>query len=197
VNKSALEFALALAACLAATLAQAQAYRCSNGATVYYSDRPCGGPPPTKLGAYGGSRSTAQPSYAPQQPRAGKMQDHVKYLSPACADISEAIRTAPARGLRGDVVSQLHEEYRDKCLIEDQDARRQQQQDDQQAHRQKLAQRDSAANERNQSQQRAEQCTGMRDVIALKRSRESRLNETEVAALRSLESTYNARCIAR
>lgn len=197
VNKLALEVVVAVAACLAATLAQAQAHRCSNGAAVYYSDRPCSGPPPTRLNAYGGSRATAQPPYAPQLPRAGKVQDHVKYLSPACADISEAIRTAPARGVRGDVVSQLHEEYRDKCSIEDQDARRQQHQDDQQAQRQKLAQRDNAANERQQAQQRADQCNGMREVIALKRSRESRLNETEVAALRSLESTFNARCIAR
>jgi hypothetical protein len=37
----------------------------------------------------------------------------------------------------------------------------------------------------------------MRDVIALKRSRERQLNETEVAALRSLESTYNSRCLSR
>ena len=121
----------------------------------------------------------------------------MKYLSPACADISEAIRTAPARGVRGDVVARLHEEYRDKCSFEDQDARRQQRQDARQERRaRRLAQRDSAADERAQAQQRADQCNGMRDVIALKRSRESQLNETEVAALRSLENTYNSRCIA-
>jgi hypothetical protein len=63
--------------------------------------------------------------------------------------------------------------------------------------RQKLAQRDSAANERAQAQQRTDQCAGMRDVIALKRSRERQLNDTEVVALRSLESTYNTRCLSR
>ena len=124
-------------------------------------------------------------------------QGHVKYLSPACADISEAIRTAPARGVRGDVVTGLHEEYREKCSLEDQDARRQLRQDEQMQQSEKVAQRDSIANERAQAQQRADQCAGMRDVIALKRSREKQLNETEVAALRSLEGNYNSRCLSR
>lgn len=187
----------ALALLLAGAGAQAQSYRCSNGASIYYSDRPCPSAPAGKLGAYGDTRSAPPAGYSPQLPRAGKAQGHVKYLSPACADISEAIRTAPARGVRSDVISGLHEEYREKCALEDQDARRQQRQDEQKQQSEKVAQRDSLANERAQAQQRADQCAGMRDVIALKRSRERQLNETEVAALRSLEGTYNARCLSR
>lgn len=121
----------------------------------------------------------------------------MKFLSPACADISEAIRTAPARGVRNDVITGLHEEYRDKYALEDQDARRQLRQDELKQQTERVAQRDGIANERAQAQQRAEQCTGMRDVIALKRGRERQLNETEVAALRSLEGTCNARCLSR
>ena len=189
---------VALALLLAGAGAHAQSYRCSNGSSIYYSDRPCSSAPAGKLGAFGGNPRQAPPAtYSPQLPRAGKAQGHVKYLSPACADISEAIRTAPARGVRGDVVSGLHEEYREKCALEDQDARRQQRQDEQKQQSEKVAQRDSIANERAQAQQRADQCAGMRDVIALKRSRERQLNETEVAALRSLEGTYNARCLSR
>jgi hypothetical protein len=190
---------LALVMLLAGAGAQAQSYRCSNGSSTYYSDRPCSSAPAGKLGAFGGNpRQSAPPAaYSPQLPRAGKAQGHVKYLSPACADISEAIRTAPARGVRGDVVSGLHEEYREKCALEDQDARRQLRQDEQKLQSEKVAQRDSIANERAQAQQRADQCAGMRDVIALKRSREKQLNETEVAALRSLEGTYNSRCLSR
>ncbi|HPG78238.1 MAG TPA: hypothetical protein PK756_06190 [Piscinibacter sp.] len=189
---------LALAMLLAVAGVQAQSYRCSNGSSIYYSDRPCGQAPAGKLGAFGGnSRSAPSAAYAPQLPRAGKAQGHVKYLSPACADISEAIRTAPARGVRGDVVTGLHEEYREKCSLEDQDARRQLRQDEQMQQSEKVAQRDSIANERAQAQQRADQCAGMRDVIALKRSREKQLNETEVAALRSLEGNYNSRCLSR
>jgi len=188
----------ALAVLVVSAGAQAQSYRCSNGSSVYYSDRPCGSAPAGKLGAFGDNpRSAPAATYSPQLPRAGKAQGHVKYLSPACADISEAIRTAPARGVRNDVVTGLHEEYREKCALEDQDARRQQRQDELKQQSEKVAQRDSVANERAQAQQRADQCAGMRDVIALKRSRERQLNETEVAALRSLESTYNSRCLSR
>lgn len=190
---------LALALLIVSAGAQAQSYRCSNGSSIYYSDRPCSSAPAGKLGAFGDNpRQSAPPAaYSPQLPRPGKAQGHVKYLNPACADISEAIRTAPARGVRSDVVSGLHEEYRDKCALEDQDARRQQRQDEQKQQSEKVAQRDSVANERAQAQQRADQCAGMRDVIALKRSRERQLNETEVAALRSLEGAYNTRCLTR
>ena len=121
----------------------------------------------------------------------------MKYLSPDCASISEAIRTAPARGVRGDVVSGLHEEYRQKCAFEDQDARKQWQQEESQSRQVQLAQRESAQSARTQAAQAQDQCNGMRDVIALKRKREASLNDKEVEALRSLESTYNQRCVAR
>lgn len=178
--------------------AQAQSYRCSNGSTIYYSDRPCAGPPPTKLGSYGGSPSRAPASsYTPALPRAGKPQEHTKYLSAECADIAEGIRTAPARGVRDDVVAGLHEEYRQKCRLQDEEARRQLQQDAGERDSQLRAQRESVALKRDEAQRQAQQCNGMRDVIALKRSREKSLNETEIAALRSLEASYNTRCLGR
>ena len=37
----------------------------------------------------------------------------------------------------------------------------------------------------------------MRDVVYLKRKRESQLNEKEVESLRSLEATYNSACISK
>jgi hypothetical protein len=124
------------------------------------------------------------------------MQEHVKYLGSGCASISEAIRTAPARGVRGDVISGLQEEYHQKCSIEDQDARNQLRQEKSLQVQAGLAQRDGAINERKQAKVKSEQCAGMRDVIALKRKREKELNEKEVAALRDLERAYNDRCLA-
>lgn len=179
------------------SLAQGQTYRCSSGGTTYLSDKPCSTSAATQLRSYGPLRSATAPQYSAPTPGAPKAQEHVKYLGSGCASISEAIRTGPARGVRGDVIQGLHEEYRQKCALEDQDARTQLQQDISQEQRVKLDQRDSVVGERRQAIQRSERCTAMRDVIALKRRRESELNSKEVEALRNLERTYNETCIAQ
>lgn len=188
---------LAALGLLAGAAAQAQTYRCSNGGAVYYSDRPCTGAPAAKMGAYGDARAQNAVPVLRTPPRPGKPDEHIKYLNPACADIAEAVRTAPARGVRSDVVSGLRDEYREKCSLQDEEARRQHQQDVQAKRGQQRAEREALALQREQAQKQAAQCNGMRDVIALKRSREASLNETEIAALRSLESSYNGRCLGR
>jgi len=182
---------------LAASVVQAQTYRCSAGGATYLSDRPCAVAPKTQLGGYGPVAPAPYLPYSPQVADAPKAQEHVKYLGSACASISEAIRTGPTRGVRGDVIRGLQEEYNQKCSIEDQDARRQAQQDRAQELQVKLADRDSAAHDRQQAKARVDHCAGMRDVIALKRKREPELNPTEVQALRELERAYNERCLAR
>jgi hypothetical protein len=126
-----------------------------------------------------------------------KVEDHVKYLGSGCASISEAIRTGPNRGVRMDVIQGLRDEYRQKCSIEDQEARSRASQDSTAEQASKLAQRDAARSQQQQARVQADQCAGMRDVISTKRQRERELNPTEVAALRSLESSYNERCVAR
>lgn len=180
----------------ASVAAMAQSYRCSSDGRTYYSDRPCNNGS-TRLQVYG------SPSPAPQYnsgqslrdpPRA---QDHIKYLSSACASISEAIRTGPSRGVRGDVIQGLHEEYRQKCAMEDQEARSRVGQDLRQRQQALSDQRDVSLQDQRQAKARMERCAGMRDVIALKRKRESELNDKEVEALRSLEHTYNDICIAK
>lgn len=188
---------LALSGLMAAAPAQAQAYRCSNGGALYYSDRPCSGGAAPKMGAFGDARAQNAVPVLRTPPRPGKPDEHIKYLNPACADIAEAIRTAPARGVRSDVVSGLRDEYREKCSLQDEEARRQHQQDVQAKYGQQRAEREALAQQREQAQKQAAQCNGMRDVIALKRSREASLNETEIAALRSLEASYNGRCLGR
>jgi hypothetical protein len=176
--------------------AQAQTYRCSSGGSAYLSDKPCGTAPATgRMGSYGPQQ--VAPGYTPQPARPGNVEAHVKYLGTECASISEGIRTAGVRGVRGQVVQDLHQEYRQKCAFEDQDARRKVQADLSQEQGQRQAQRDAANNSRAQAQQQADRCAGMRDVISLKRARETSLNEKEVAALRELESTFNGQCLTR
>jgi len=178
---------------LASTSVSAQSYRCNSSSGTYFSDKPCNGT--TSIQSYGPIRQT--PQYSQTLPGVPKAQDHLKYLSSACASISEAIRTGPARGVRSDVMQGLHEEYRQKCSVEDQDARTQAQQDRSKDRQQLMAQRESAMTERKEARVRSDRCDGMRDVLALKRKREAELNAKEVEALRALEKTYNETCISR
>jgi hypothetical protein len=146
---------------------------------------------------YGPARTAPVNPYASQLPPAPKAQDHVQYLPSGCASIQEAIRTAPARGVRSDVVNGLREEYNQKCAVEDRDARNQANQEKAQQQQVKLAERDASARERQQAKLKADRCSSMREVIALKRKRESTLNPVEVTALRDLERSYNEQCLAR
>jgi hypothetical protein len=185
-------------AVLWAAAAQAQTYRCSSGGSVYMSDKPCGSGQATgRVGSFGPTAAPPSPNYSQQYSRPSGVEPHVKYLGAECASISEGMRTAGVRGVRGNVVYDLQREYHQKCALEDQDARRKVQQESAQDMRQKQAQRDAVVTARAQTQQNAERCAGMRDVISLKRSRESTLNEKEVAALRALEVTFNEQCLAR
>lgn len=183
--------------------AQAQTYRCSAGGAAYYSDRPCAGTGApasgqgTKLSGYG-------PATRPMPASAGrtgggpqKTEAHVNYLRPECASISEAIRTGPSRGVKYDVLRDLQEEYREKCDDDDQAARRRVQEDRQRLQQAELNRQQVMLQARNEARLRDDQCANMRDVIGVKRRREAELNEKEVAALRSLEKTYNDGCLAR
>lgn len=190
-------FALACALLFTAGTASGQTYRCSSGSTTYLSDRPCASNSSNKFGGYGGSRAGSGTSYFPPTPGAPKAQAHVKYLGAECGSINEAIRTGPSRGVRRDVIDALQQEYREKCSLEDQDARKQAQEDSAQVVQARLTERDNLKNQKRQAEVRSAQCLGMKDVIGLKRKRESQLNETEVQALRNLEQAYNQRCLSQ
>ncbi len=189
-----LSLLVGIVACMAAGAAHAQSYRCSSGGQVHFSDRPCNN---ASLRMYGEARPAPAPRYPSAPSGIPKAQEHVKYLSSACASISEAIRTGPARGVRHDVIRGLHEEYREKCALEDQEARARVQQDQQNQRQTQVAERETALVDRQQARERADRCNAMRDVVALKRKREPELNAKEVEALRSLEKTYNEVCLGR
>src|SRR5688500_17682887 len=109
---------LVLAAGMAgAATAQAQTiHRCTHGGTTYLSDRPWVAGTPAKLGSMGPatprSRDLPTASYSPS---VGKAPEHLGYLSPQCASLNDAIRTAPARGLGHREQADLRNEYRQKC----------------------------------------------------------------------------------
>jgi hypothetical protein len=172
----------------------AQTYRCSNGGSTYFSDKPC--PTENKLQVYAPTPARQTSQYTPTLAATSPVQDHVKYLSSSCASISEAIRTGPARGVRRDVIQGLNQEYNQKCALEDQEARSRVQQDRNQERQLQLAQRERVAKERQQSQMRSDRCDAMRDTIGVKRKREAELNPKEVEVLRGLERTFKEVCIS-
>lgn len=189
--------ALLLALGLAAGAAHAQTYRCVIGGRVHLSDRPCATGNASPMGYYGPAQNPRYERRPAPLPSAAKAPDHLKYLGAECASISEAIRTGPSRGVRGDVIGALHEEYREKCSAEDSDARRQLGDERRQQMQERVAQREAAQSQRQEAEARSAQCLGMRDVLTLKRKRAGELNATELAALRDLERSFNERCIVR
>lgn len=166
-----------------ASAAKAQMYRCSSGHGTYLSDRSC--------------TSSSAPLYASPSPSAPQAHEHIKYLSPTCASISEGIRTGPARGVKWDVIQGLHAEYREKCALEDQEARSRVSQEKSAQHKEAVSQREARVRLQQDMQAQVARCASMRDVITLKRKREHELNPTEIQALRNLERTYNEQCLQR
>lgn len=188
---------LCVALLLITHVAHGQTYRCTSGSATYYSDRPCPTVTPDKLGAYGPLRTMPSPHYSRSLPSAPKAQEHVQYLGAECASINEAIRTAPSRGVRGDVLQSLRDDYQQKCAWDDQDARKMARDKASQQMQARTTERQSALAQRRQAEAQSSQCLGMRDVIASKRKRESLFDSKEVATLRDLERSYNERCLSR
>lgn len=122
--------------------------------------------------------------------------DYNRYLSPRCAGLNDAMRSAAQQG-NYNTMRDLRREFMQKCSDEAQSAV-------QSASRERETQREQRQEQRRQVEQAqadsralAQQCDGMRDVIQSKRKREATLNPTEVAALRQLETTFNERCLRR
>lgn len=194
--------AAALMAPLAASLmmaspASAQSlYRCKSGNSTYVSDRPCTTGAASSfgtIGPQGGNGTYQQPSSTYVQ-RAPKTAEHVGYLSSACADIAEAIRTGPSRGVRGDVISGLHEEYRQKCADDDAAARQRLAEDKRNERDAKRSVQTAAQQQQQQTRIASEQCNELLRILAAKRRQTATMNDGERADLQRSETNYAERC---
>lgn len=122
--------------------------------------------------------------------------DYNRFLSPRCASLNDAMATAGRMG-NYNTYQDLQREFSAKCMNEAQDAIRRMRGERDAMQQSGQAQRQAADREQQDARALGQRCDGMRDVIALKRKREATLNETEVAALRQLEVTYNETCLRR
>lgn len=185
-----------------ATAASAQSvYRCINSAGVArWQDRPCGSAPAPELGVRAAPPAPPayrQRSYGDMLPAATPASDHVKYLSPGCAEIQEAIRTGPSRGVRYDTLSQLQREYDRKCRDEDMEARRRARDDDEAQRESKQAQKMAQQQAKAQAQEEADRCRELLRLLNGRRARQATMTEGEKADLKRFEDSYHQRCTAR
>jgi hypothetical protein len=190
---------MAVAACATlwpAAAVQAQStYRCNVQGRQVLSDRPCASSTPNALKTYGPTeRETIAPTRSTQYGSVSRAPDHLQYLSPECAQMNDAIRTASTRGVGHAVQRDLHTEYQRKCADDDNEARRQVYQDKSAQREARRDERTARANEKAQTQREREQCNEMLRILHAKRQRAATLTAGEQGDLQRFEENYNARC---
>lgn len=188
---------LAALLCVAPAALSQTMYRCHNGTSTYLSDRPCVGPAPGKLGALGPAPSrrehTSSPSYSPP---VGKAPEHLAYLSPPCASLNDAIRTGPARGLRLQAMSDLRNEYRDKCEDDESAARQKVSQDKRALRDDTRARRQAEQAEQQRAAASREQCNELLRILHARRKQLDTMSPGEKTDFQRFEANYNGRCRA-
>jgi len=158
------------------------------------SDRPCAPGAQTSLSSYGPTEREPAPTRPMQLGSVGRAPDHLQYLSPECAQMNDAMRTAGARGVGHAVQRDLRDEYQRKCADDDSEARRQVSQDKSAARQARRDERQAQANEKAQTQREREQCHEMLRILHAKRQRIGTLTTGEQADLQRFEENYKARC---
>lgn len=169
-------------------------YRCSVGGRAVISDRPCAPGASTELRVIGPTYREPPPSRQLVLPQAGPAQDHLKYLNPDCAELSEAIRTASARGVGHATVADLRKEYQAKCREEDRLARQKHADAQADGFRAEREARDAKAQARVLSQREREQCHELLRILHGRRQRAATMTPGEQADLQRFEESYVARC---
>lgn len=151
------------------------------------SGRMGGAGPVSPSARYGASPSPWQGTQQATVVRAPEVQ---RYLSPACAQLSDAIRTGPARGLRWDTIAQLREEYRGKCREDEDQAR----QDLRQAQVQQREAQQAEQQARQRQVQDRSRCQELQRILVGKRRRIEGMGEGERHDLERSEAAYAERC---
>ncbi len=175
---------------LAATAAQAQTnYLCrSNNGTSYQSSRPC----PSSVTVYGPTESS-QPRYEAPIPKVGEAPATLKYLSPRCASLNDAIRTASARGLNYETQSQMRKDYGRECGDNEREAYSRMSDERRGQAQQQRESVNADKQERDRAALREQQCGESKRILVTKRARTD-LNEGEKAELKRFEDNYRSRC---
>lgn len=167
---------------------QAQTYQCrDNTGRAYTSSQPC------KPGMVYYAPLPERPVAPTYIPRVGDAPDHLKYMDPRCASLNDALRTAPARGLKGDVISDMRKEYNRQCRESEMEASRRLSQENGDKRRAAESERKVAEREANWTKAQQDMCGELKRVLRIKRARTD-LNEGEQRDLQRSEEAYQRRC---
>jgi len=162
--------------------------RQSNGSTTI-SDRPCDTSAP--FVSYGPTQQSPSFSYVP---KSGDAPDHLKYLSPRCSGMNDAIRTAHSRGLTSQTISELQKNYRKECAEDESQAYSRMNEDRRESQNAKSESQRQANAEKQQSALKQQQCDESKRIIHTKSARTD-LNDGERAELARFKENYQARCL--
>lgn len=162
--------------------------RQSNGSTTI-SDRPCSDTAP--FVAYGPTQQNPTFSHVP---KSGDAPEHLKYLSPRCSGMNDAIRTGYSRGLTGQTISELQKNYQKECGEDERQAYRQMGEDRRDSQSAKDENQRQAKAEKQQSALKQQQCDESKRIIHTKSARTD-LNAGEQAELARFKENYRARCL--
>jgi hypothetical protein len=169
-------------------------FRCTTGAGAYLSDRPCSTAPPAVLKSYGPVREAPPGHSSSYSPSMAKAPDTLSYMSVECAQMNDAIRTGPTRGLKGVALSELHTNYRLKCAEDEQLAHRRLNDVRTEARQQKQSAQAAQRAEQAQARLTVDQCSEMLRILAAKRQRVGAMTAGERGDMALFESSYQARC---
>lgn len=181
--------ALAMALVSLTTGVQAQTlYSCTVNGRTYPSTQPC---PNSNIVYYG--PAPTRPSYEPPPPRISPAPANLQYLSPRCASLNDALRTASTRGLKYDTISQMQREYSQQCAEDESEAnaKMREERKDNKAKVTEAKEAEKLNKERTLIQQ--QQCGESKRILYNKRARTD-LTDGEKADLRRFEENYLSRC---
>jgi len=164
-------------------------YNCrTQGGVAYQSNSPC----PSGVVIYGPATSTPQRNETPI-PGTAQAPANLKYLSPRCASLNDAIRTAAARGLTYNTVNDMRREYSRECSESESDAYSKLAEDRRAAMQERNEARNADKADRERASLREQQCGESKRILLAKRARTD-LTEGEKAELRRFEENYRSRC---
>lgn len=165
-----------------------QRYTCTSNGRTYASSQPCPSSGPLYYGPV-----TSTPSYEPRTAKLEQAPDTLKYLSPRCASLNDAIRTAPARGLKHDVISAMNREYRQQCSEDEGEARSKMSRERREDKQQRAEANKAEQQDRERTAIQAQQCGESKRILFAKRARTD-LTAGEKADLQRFEDNYRSRC---
>ncbi|MEO7640083.1 MAG: hypothetical protein ABIU07_01595 [Ramlibacter sp.] len=175
-----------------ALVAQAQfRYTCTANGRTYESASPC--PSTTAPTYYGPAPVEQRRSYTPPAPKIEDAPPQMKYLGARCSSLNDALRTAPARGLKHETIATMRKTYDDECRDEEMEARDSLSKDKYA----KVKQRKEDEVENRKTQDRSalqtQQCGESKRILNTKRARTD-LTDGEKADLQRFEENFKSRC---